>query len=250
MTQADKAAAFGALHIAGDPIILFNIWDAESAKRVEAAGAKAIATGSHAVAEVLGYSDGEGAPLDDMLWLLKRIVQVTALPVTHDMERGYASTPDEIAKNCARAIEAGAIGINIEDSFADVSLRGAAEHALVLKQVKAAMTEVCQGAWLNARTDVFRNRDLSEDEKIADTIARGEGYAEAGADSLFVPFTRNLESLSQVAAAVPIPINAMRLLDGPTLSEYAAAGIGRVSHGPFPYMAAYDAFDDAAKLVY
>ena len=104
MTQADKAKAFAELHIKGDPIILFNIWDAASAKRVGDAGAKALATGSHSVAEVLGYEDGEGAPFEDMLWMLERIVRSTDLPVSNDTERGYSSDPSGIAENCARVI--------------------------------------------------------------------------------------------------------------------------------------------------
>lgn len=250
MIQAHKAKAFAELHMKGDPIILFNIWDAASAKRVGDAGAKALATGSHSVAEILGYEDGEGAPFEDMLWMLERIVRSTDLPVSNDTERGYASEPKAIAENCARVIATGAIGINIEDSFADESLRETDDHATILSVVKDAMEKQCPGSWLNARTDILRGADSKDESIIQAAINRGKAYAEAGADSLFVPFTRDLEALSKIAAAVPIPINAMRLLNGPSLADYAAAGIGRVSHGPFPYMAAYDELSRLADEVY
>lgn len=250
MTQAEKAKAFAELHKKGDPIILFNVWDAASARKVADAGAKALATGSHSVAEVLGYEDGEGAPFEDMLWMLERIVRSIDLPVSNDTERGYSSDPKGIAENCARVIATGAIGINIEDSFADGSLRETHAHAEILSGVKAAMEAECAGSWLNARTDVLKGADSKDESVIDAATARGRAYAEAGADSLFVPFTRNLDTLGKIAAEVPIPINAMRLIDGAPLTDYAAAGIGRVSHGPFPYMAAYDELERLAKGVY
>ena len=250
MTQADKAKQFAALHRKGDPLILFNIWDAGSARRVASAGAKALATGSHAVAEMLGYEDGEDAPLDDMLWMLKRIVASVDLPVSHDSERGYAGTPSAIGVNIARVIEAGAIGINLEDSLADKSLRDTDSQAAILTACKDAMEGVCPGTWLNARTDVLRGAEHVTDELIDAVVQRARAYAEAGADSLFVPFTRDLKVLAKIAAAVPLPINAMRTLDGAPLADYAKAGIARVSHGPFPWFSALDHVSELTKAVY
>ena len=111
----DKVEAFRALHVPGDPLVLFNIWDAGSANAVTDGGAKAIATGSYGVAEAQGFKDGETLPLEVVLENLRRIVSITELPVTIDMEAGYGETPDEVQVSVDRAREVGAVGINMED---------------------------------------------------------------------------------------------------------------------------------------
>ena len=113
--MSDTIAEFRALHVPGDPLILINIWDAGSAKAVAAAGAKAIATGSWGVAAAHGSSDGENFPLDAALANLARILTVTDLPVTIDMEAGYGDDPAAVGASVARARDAGAAGINMED---------------------------------------------------------------------------------------------------------------------------------------
>jgi 2-methylisocitrate lyase-like PEP mutase family enzyme len=113
--MTDKIEAFRALHMLGDPLVLFNIWDAGSARAVAGAGAKAIATGSYGVAEAQGFKDGEAFSIEDALRNLERIVSVTDLPVTLDFESGYGDTPAEVAASVQRARDAGAAGINMED---------------------------------------------------------------------------------------------------------------------------------------
>jgi methylisocitrate lyase len=115
--QADRAEQFAALHVRGNPVILFNVWDAGSAKAVAGAGARAIATGSWSVASANGFADGEQFPLAAAIENLKRIVKATDLPVTVDLEAGYGATPPEVGETIAMAIEAGAIGCNLEDSY-------------------------------------------------------------------------------------------------------------------------------------
>lgn len=100
-SQTDKAKQFAERHKRGEPIVLLNIWDAGSARAVEAGGAEALATGSHSVAGALGYEDGEAAPLEDVVWMLARICAATELPVSHDTERGYGETPDQVGESCA-----------------------------------------------------------------------------------------------------------------------------------------------------
>ncbi|HEY8051463.1 MAG TPA: isocitrate lyase/phosphoenolpyruvate mutase family protein, partial [Steroidobacteraceae bacterium] len=112
-----RAEAFRALHVAGRPLVLFNVWDAGSAKAVAAAGASAIATGSWSVAAANGFTDGEQIPLDMALENLRRIVAATVLPVTVDLESGYGKSAVEVGRTIGRAIEAGAVGCNLEDSF-------------------------------------------------------------------------------------------------------------------------------------
>ena len=128
--QAAKAATFRSLHESRGPIVLFNIWDAGTAKVVASTGARAIATGSWSVAAANGFADGECVPLDLAIDNLTRIVAATELPVTVDLESGYGETGQEVAHCVRRAIEAGAVGCNLEDSFPkDGSLRGVDEQA-------------------------------------------------------------------------------------------------------------------------
>src|SRR5216683_494021 len=128
--QKSKAEQFRALHIPGKPFVLFNVWDAGSAKAVAAGGAKAIATGSWSVANANGFADGERIPLAFAIDNLRRIVGATDLPVTIDLESGYGDTPEKVGESIALAIDAGAVGCNLEDSFpANGKLREKANQA-------------------------------------------------------------------------------------------------------------------------
>lgn len=250
-SQTERARHFADLHKPGEPIILLNIWDAGTARAVEAGGAKALATGSHSVASALGYEDGEATPLQDVVWMLSRICAATELPVSHDTERGYGETPAEVGESCARIIGAGAIGVNIEDSLTDGTLRDMDAQADRFAAAKQAMTEACAGAWLNARCDVFRAMaDASWEARMAELERRASAYAAAGADSLFVPFVRDLDEISKICAASPLPVNVMRALPGPPLPDYAAAGVARISHGPFPWMESMKSLTETAADIY
>ena len=230
---------------------MFNIWDAGSARAVETAGAKALATGSHPIANALGLEDGEGAPLEDMLWVLSHICAATDLPVSHDTERGYGKTPDEVAATCQRVIEAGAIGVNIEDSLSSVELRDLDEQAARYSAARMGLDAACPGAWLNARCDAFRvMKDDPVEAQIAEIVRRAEAYRDAGADSLFVPFQRDLGVLAEVCAAVPLPVNLFRGLDSPPIADFAAAGAARISHGHNPWVAAMDLVSAKAGELY
>ncbi|MCI4645211.1 MAG: isocitrate lyase/phosphoenolpyruvate mutase family protein [Hyphomonadaceae bacterium] len=250
-SQAEKAARFAALHQPGNPIVLFNIWDAGSARAVEAVGASALATGSHPIANALGLEDGEGAPLEDMLWVLSHICAATDLPVSHDTERGYGATPGEVAETCKRVIETGAIGVNIEDSLDAVTLRDLDEQVARYAAARAGLDAACPGAWLNARCDAFRAmKDAPVEVQITEIVRRAVAYKAAGADSLFVPFQRDLAVLAQVCAAVDLPVNLFRGLDSPPIGAFAAAGAARISHGHNPWVAAMERVGAKAGELY
>jgi hypothetical protein len=154
--QLERANTFKALHVPGRPLILFNIWDAGSAKAVAAGGAKALATGSWSVAAANGFPDGEQIPLDLCIANLRRIVDAVDLPVSLDLESGYGADPAAVGETFARAVQAGAIGCNIEDSFPDSgSLRETADQVARLRAARAAADGLGVPAFLNARTDVF-----------------------------------------------------------------------------------------------
>ena len=249
----DKAQAFRALHTPGRPLVLFNIWDAGSAKAVAAAGAAALATGSWSVAAANGYPDGEQVPLDLALANLRRIVASTTLPVTLDLESGYGANAEDVGRSVAAAIDAGAVGCNLEDSYpADGSLRPVAEQAARLAQARAAAQRSGIAFFINARTDVFFQRPAEEHNAgmVTQALERAQAYAAAGADGLFVPGLADVQMIADLVAASPLPVNIMVGAATPSFDRLAAAGVARISHGPGPYRAAMKALETAAAAIY
>ena len=227
----DKIAEFRALHVPGDPLILVNIWDAGSAKAVAGAGAKAIATGSFGVAGAQGRADGEDFPFEN----LGRILSVTDLPVTIDMESGYGADPAAVGVSVGRAKGAGAAGINMEDR-----LPGANELLAIPEAAARYRAAADTGLFVNARCDAFRGQDVAKDGDalVAATLERARAYADAGAGSLFVPFLLDRGCIGAICDASPLPVNILRGKGGPTHKELAALGVARISHGHQPWAAA------------
>lgn len=246
--QIVKASAFRALHTAGNPIILFNAWDAGSATAVAAAGAKAIATGSWSVAAANGANDGEQLPLALVLANLARIANAVDLPVTLDFERGYGETPSDVGRSVAAAIGAGAIGFNIEDSTAG-GLRSADEQAERLAAARAAAVRTGVPVFLNARTDLFLETPSAKHSAalVSDAVARMSIYAAAGADGLFVPGLVDETLIARLCAQAPWPVNVMMSPATPPRERLSALGVARISHGPWPYRQAMAALTDAAR---
>jgi 2-methylisocitrate lyase-like PEP mutase family enzyme len=233
--MADKVAEFRALHVPGDPLILVNIWDAGSAKAVAGAGAKAIATGSWGVASAHGSSDGENFPLDAALANLARILTVTDLPVTIDMEAGYGDDPAAVGASAAQARAAGAAGINMEDR-----LPGQKELLPIAEAATRYRAAADSGLFVNARCDLFLGRDAAQDGDalVAATLERAHAYADAGASGLFVPFLADPRCIGAICDASPLPVNILRGKGGPTHKELAGLGVARISHGHQPWAAA------------
>ncbi|MDQ0468405.1 isocitrate lyase/PEP mutase family protein [Labrys wisconsinensis] len=246
--QEGKAATFRSLHRRAEPFVLFNIWDAGSAKAVGEAGASALATGSWSVAAANGFADGEKVPISLVLDNARRIVEATGLPVSLDIESGYGVSSEEVAGTIARVAATGVIGCNLEDSFpADGSMRPLAMQAERIAAARRAADAKCPGFFINARTDIFF-QVAAHDEAMADTaIERARAYADAGADGIFVPGLVDEALIARVCAAVPLPINVMVGERSPSLERLATAGVARVSHGPGPYLAAMAALRAAAS---
>jgi 2-methylisocitrate lyase-like PEP mutase family enzyme len=250
--QWERAAAFKALHVPGRPLILFNIWDAGSAKAVAAGGAKALATGSWSVAAANGFPDGERIPLDLCVANLRRIVDTVDLPVTLDLESGYGADPAAVGEAFARVVQAGAIGCNIEDSFPENgSLREAADQAARLRAARAAADGLGVPAFLNARTDVFfqAGPDRHDEGMVAAALERGRAYADAGAAGLFVPGVVSERLIGLLVEGSPLPINLMAGAATPPAARLAELGVARISHGPGPYRQAMRALEEAARAV-
>jgi 2-methylisocitrate lyase-like PEP mutase family enzyme len=243
----EKAARFAQLHRPGDPVILFNAWDAGSAKAVAEAGAEAIATGSASVAGAHGFSDAESLPLELALANAARVVAAVDLPVTIDFEGAYAAVPDEAAGNAAKLAATGAIGCNFEDQV----IGGAGLHPTELQaaRIRAIRAAVGPDFFINARTDIFiQARPESHDAAMVEAaLARAHAYAEAGASGIFVPVLADLALLGRFCAASPLPVNFMAWPGAPSAAEVAAAGVARISHGPFPWKLAMKALKEAAE---
>jgi 2-methylisocitrate lyase-like PEP mutase family enzyme len=246
MSQADKFRAFAALHVPGDPVILYNAWDAGSAKAVAEAGAKAIATGSASVAAAHGYDDAEGLPLELALANAARVVNAVKLPVTIDFEGGYAVAPDEAAANVAKLAAAGAIGCNFEDQV--VGGEGLHPTAFQAERIAAIRAAVGPDFFINARTDIFLKAKMETHDAamIAGALERAHAYAEAGASGFFVPLLADLGLLARFCAASPLPVNFMAFPGCPPAADVAKAGVARISHGPFPFKLAMKALKEAA----
>ena len=246
MADAAKARQFAALHVPGDPVILYNAWDAGSAKAVAEAGAKAIATGSASVAAANGYGDGQQVPLQLVFDNAERIVAAVDLPVTVDFEGGYGVAPEEVMRNVSLLASAGAIGCNFEDQV--IGGEGLHPIAFQAERIHAVRSATLSYFFINARTDIFlkAKADEHDDAKVDAAIERARAYAEAGASGFFVPGLADLRLLKRVCEASPIPVNFMAFPGAPSAAEVAATGGARISHGPFPFKLAMKALKDAA----
>jgi 2-methylisocitrate lyase-like PEP mutase family enzyme len=253
MNQNDKAKAFAALHRKGDPVILYNIWDAGSAAAVTEAGAKALATGSWSVAAANGFADGEKLPRDVLVSVAKSIAAATALPVTIDFEGAYANDPATAAANVALVCDAGAVGINFEDQV----VGGAGLHAIEAQAARIAAIRAMADArglafFINARTDLFlKEKDLSRHSGlVGEALARADAYAKAGASGLFVPGLADPELIRAVCASTTLPVNIMMRAGVPDVSVLAECGVARISHGPYPYIAMMERLKEGARAAF
>ena len=230
---AARAARLLALHHAPELLILPNVWDPLGARMLESMGFPAVATASAAVAYSLGYRDGEEMPFEEMLGAIRRVARCVDVPVTADIERGYSDAADGVAESVARVMEAGAAGVNIEDSLAEGGLRDVAGQceriAAVRRTAKAAGVPLV----INARVDVFISPpSQSAEARLAETIVRARRYLSAGADCIYPITLNDLDLLKKLREAIEAPINVYASPGTPPIPELEAAGIARLSVGP------------------
>lgn len=248
--QTERATLLRSLHRPGDPLVLFNAWDPGSARAVADAGAPAIATGSWGVAAANGFTDGEALPLPLALDNLRRIAATVDLPVTVDLEGGYAADANGVARTVTAAIEAGAVGCNLEDGIpGDGRLRDTADAAGRIAAARRAAGSGAAAMYINARTDVFfQGPAQTHDAKMVDAaLDRARAYADAGADGLFVPGLVHEALIARLVAASPLPVNIMAMPGVPPRDRLAELGVARLSHGPGPYLGAMAWLTDAAR---
>tara|TARA_R110002073_G_scaffold121657_3_gene264255 strand:- start:208 stop:1032 length:825 start_codon:yes stop_codon:yes gene_type:complete len=246
MNPVEKAKAFAALHQAGKPVMLYNIWDAGSARVAVRAGAKAVATGSWSVAEAQGYEDGEALPLALLETIAARITASVSVPVSIDFEGGYARDADTLYANATRIIAAGAVGINFEDRIVSGGgLYPVEAQSSRISAIRSAADDAGVPLFINARTDHF----LAESDRakhaalLSDTLERAEAYAHAGANGFFVPGLADLDLIARVCEGTSLPVNVMMFDGMPPASELARVGVARISFGPGPYRQAMKDLD-------
>jgi 2-methylisocitrate lyase-like PEP mutase family enzyme len=236
MNQVEKAKRFAELHVAGTPLLLYNAWDAGSAKAILEAGANAIATSSWSVAAAQGYGDGEAIPIGFAEQIVRRITATVDIPVTVDFEGGYSEDDGELAANIARLLDLGVIGINFEDRIVKGSgLYSVERQARRIAAIRKAAAQKGVDLFINARTDAFFEHG---NDAVGEALDRAKAYAAAGASGFFVPGLVNDALIGRVAEAVTLPVNVM-VMDGvPSNRRLSELGVARISYGPIPYVRA------------
>ncbi|WP_295807796.1 isocitrate lyase/phosphoenolpyruvate mutase family protein [uncultured Nitratireductor sp.] len=253
MRQNDKAHAFHALHVKGNPLILFNIWDSGSAAAVADAGASALATGSWSVAAAHGYGDGQEIPVAFLAQVVRRIVETVDLPLSVDFEGAYATDPQGAAENVSRILDAGAVGINFEDQIVGgEGLHPIADQAKRIAAIRTMADKRGLPLFINARTDLFlkeSDRDRHA-ELIAEAKARAKAFADAGANGFFAPALVDAPLIEDLCDASKLPVNIMAMKSAPDAAALGRLGVARISHGPGPYRGATAWLKEAAAAVY
>ena len=239
-TQRAKAEAFRAMHDRSKILVLPNAWDPMSARVIEEAGARAIATTSAGVAFSVGYPDGEAMPRDEMIAAITRIARVVTVPVSADIESGFAHDARDVAETVRRVIEAGAVGINLEDAIhggppALYDLETAVDR---VRAAREAANSAGVPIVINARTDVYLLSIGEPDARFDHAVRRANAYRKAGADCLFVPRIGRPADIERIVGALEGPLNLLAFPGIPTVTELERLGVARLSVGTWPTLAA------------
>lgn len=231
----DRAEQFRKLHEPGGLLILPNAWDAGSARLFESCGAKATATTSAGLAWSRGYPDGDVLPPRILAQAVAEIARVISTPLTVDIEGGYSSVPEKVGEAVAAVVDAGAVGINLEDGSGSPDLLCAKIAA-----AKAAAARAGVDLFVNARTDVCWRRSLVPPERATgEAIERARRYQGAGCDGIFVPGLADRSAIREITAAINLPLNVLVLSGLPRVAELRELGVRRVSSGSALARAAY-----------
>jgi 2-methylisocitrate lyase-like PEP mutase family enzyme len=241
---ARKADQFLSLHRGPRILVLANVWDVASACVVEHAGFKAIATSSAAIANSLGYPDGQRISRAEMLAMVARIAAKVSIPVTADLEAGYGDTPEAMAETARAMITSGAVGLNLEDGTGNASspLVPAEQHVEKVRRIREVGDSLGVHVVINARTDVYLEQVGEPASRFEHAVHRVAAYRNAGADSLFVPGVQDAETIGKLAKAIDGPLNILAGPATPPVAELERLGVRRVSFGSWPARAALGLF--------
>lgn len=236
----DHYNTFRRLHHRERPFILANVWNVQSALVMEQNGFEAIGTSSGAIAHSLGYQDGEDISFDELLYVVQRISSNVQVPLTVDMERGYAMDEKRLTDNIQRLIDAHVVGINIEDT------QGEAIYLKKLYTIRDYLEKSNQKLFVNARTDGFLKK---LDKPLKLTIRRAEMYRDAGADGLFVTGLSDLALIKEIAASIPLPLNVIGNSKLLSIGDLTDCGVKRVSMAGTLYKVVYGYLGKLAKEI-
>lgn len=228
--DVNRPQRFRELHHAPSVLRLPNAWDAASARIYETAGFSAIGTSSAGIAYALGYPDGQRLDPDAHLSTIATIVGMVSVPVTADIEAGYADNARGVAAFVARLANIGVAGYNLEDSRAKGELYPVEEQCARLR----AAREAAPALFINARTDIYLDRIGAEGDRFGETVRRLRAYAGAGADGAFVPGLHDAAVIRDLASALDRPLNVLAGPASPSVAELEALGVKRVSVGSWP----------------
>ena len=247
--QPSKGKILYDLHHNRKLLVLPNVWESLGAAMLEDIGYPAVATASGATAFSNGYHDGEKIPFNDLLNILQRIVNSVNVPVTADIESGYAGDNATLAENIRRVISIGIAGINFEDSHHDeqklIPIDEQCEKIFLIKKVS---TEMGMPLFINARTDVYIKRNnLSDEEKLSQILLRGKAYKDAGANGLYPIFLKDKNAISTIIKEVDLPVNILLLPGIPNFNELKEIGVARLSLGPGFLKVAINAMKNVAE---
>jgi len=249
ISQKEKAEKFHELHHSGKMLILPNIWDALGALLLESLGYPAIATASASIAFSNGYNDGEIIPFNDLLMLLRRITTSVDLPVTADIERGYADTDIQLEENIKLLIDAGIVGINIEDTDSKTNTLQSIEYQCnKIRLIKDVAGKMGIPLFINARTDVYLREKIftTPVAQFEEVIKRGLAYKDAGADCFYPIALQQEADIKELIVRLKLPINIITIPGIPGLKTLSDLGVARVSLGPSFFKIAIRAMKDLA----
>ncbi|MFK8058351.1 MAG: isocitrate lyase/phosphoenolpyruvate mutase family protein [Saprospiraceae bacterium] len=226
---------FNALHQQTRPLLLANAWDVPSAKAVEASGYQAIGTSSAAIANMLGYADGENMSFEELVYIIKRIKASTTLPLSVDFEAGYTRDNDQVVKHFETLVSLGVVGVNLEDSIVTDgtrTLEDATRFAERLKRIKDHLAAKGLDIFINARIDVFI---LKHADGVKEACRRASLYEQAGADGIFVPYIATEADITSVVECTKLPINILANPSLPDIEGLTELGVRRISMGNKPF---------------
>ncbi|QHC85318.1 isocitrate lyase/PEP mutase family protein [Empedobacter brevis] len=222
---------FRELHNQDYPLVIANVWDAISAKAAEEAGFLAVGTSSHAIANMLGYEDGQNISFYEMLYIIERISKSTSLLVSADIESGFTEDLEALNDYIEKLVDVGVVGINLEDGNTDEEKRKLSNQLVLetkIKSIKDDLKSKGKDIFINARIDTYTTKS---ENTLDETIRRGKLYKEAGADGIFVPLIEDKMEIEKVINEVGLPLN---IFITPTLNSYktiSELGVHRISSG-------------------
>lgn len=237
MTDYEK---FHRLHHQPGPLLLANVWNVKSAQIVQDSGFEAMATSSGAIAESLGYKDGEQIPFSELLYVIQRIKASTTIPLSVDLERGYTDDPEVLTGYIQKLIDLGVAGINLEDA------QGIDLYLKKLGSIRDFLTRTNQQLFLNARTDVFLQKLPLP---LETTLNRAKQYKAAGADGLFVTGVQDIETIREIVSSTTLPVNVVGVPKVASIAALADCGVKRISMAVMLYKATYNKMEKMAREI-